>query len=584
MVSILPNSTLNTGLVTFTVKIDGQAVSSDYRILQVDVMREVNRIPSAKLIIADGDPALQDFEVSSSAGFIPGKAIEIQAGYALSEETIFKGIIIKHGIKVSDSQSSVLIIECRDEAYKMSIGRNNKSFDESSDSDIISGIVANYGLTNDVDPTTAIHEKIIQYNVSDWDFINLRAEMNSLFVMVDDGHVEVKKLDPAQSAVMPLSYGASILGFEAEIDSRNQFKGIKAESWDSAGQEMIEMEGQSQAIPDPGNLTSDELANVAGLDFLMLRHSGQITDAELKAWSDAMLNRSRLARNVGRIKIQGIPDLKPGQVVELQGLGNRFNGNAIITAVRHEIADGDWNTRLVYGLKFETFAQNFKETLQQMPASGLIPSVHGLQAGVVTVLENDPKSEFRIKVKLPAINPNDEGLWARIALPDAGNNRGFMFMPEIGDEVIVGFMNEDPRNPVILGMLHSSVKPAPFAATDSNNQKAMVTRSGMKISFDDDKKSVEISTPAGFVFHLDEDQKEILLEDTNRNKIKMNSDGITLESGKDVIIKATNGNVTFDGINITQKASAQLKIEGSAGVEAKSSGTMVIKGSIVQIN
>jgi Rhs element Vgr protein len=583
MVSILPNSTLNTGLVTFTVKIDGQAVSSDYRILQVDVTREVNRIPSAKLIIADGDPALQDFEVSNSGDFIPGKAIEIQAGYALSEETIFKGIIVKHGIKVSDSQSSMLIIECRDEAYKMSIGRNNKSFDESSDSDIISGIVANCGLTNDVDPTTAIHDKIIQYNVSDWDFINLRAEMNSLFVMVDDGHVEVKKLDPGQTAVMLLSYGASILEFEAEIDSRNQFRGIKAESWNSADQEIIEMEGQSQAIPHPGNLTNDELANVAGLDFLMLRHSGQITDAELKAWSDAMLNRSRLARNVGRIKIQGIPDLKPGHVVELQGLGNRFNGNAIITAVRHEIADGNWNTRLVYGLKFETFAQNFKETLQQMPASGLIPSVHGLQAGVVTVLENDPKSEFRIKVKLPAINPNDEGLWARIALPDAGNNRGMIFMPEIGDEVIVGFMHDDPRNPVILGMLHSSALPAPFAAKDTNHQKAMVTRSGMKISFDDDKKIVEISTPGGYIFHLDEDKKEILLEDGNSNKIKMNEDGMSLESAKDIILKAS-GDISFEGMNITQKASSQLKMEGSTGVEAKSSGTMVIKGSIVQIN
>ena len=346
---------------------------------------------------------------------------------------------------------------------------------------------------------------------------------------------------------------------------------------------MIEMEGQSQAIPDPGNLTSDELANVAGLDFLMLRHSGQITDAELKAWSDAMLNRSRLARNVGRIKIQGIPDLKPGHVVELQGLGNRFNGNAIITAVRHEIADGNWNTRLVYGLKFETFAQNFKETLQQMPASGLIPSVHGLQAGVVTVLENDPKSEFRIKVKLPAINPNDEGLWARIALPDAGNNRGMIFMPEIGDEVIVGFMHDDPRNPVILGMLHSSALPAPFAAKDTNHQKAMVTRSGMKISFDDDKKIVEISTPGGYIFHLDEDKKEILLEDGNSNKIKMNEDGMSLESAKDIILKAS-GDISFEGMNITQKASSQLKMEGSTGVEAKSSGTMVIKGSIVQIN
>lgn len=583
MAFISPNSALNTGLVTFTVKIDGQAVSSDYRILQVDVMREVNRIPSAKLTIADGDPALQDFEVSNSADFLPGKAIEIQAGYALSEETIFKGIIIKHGIKVSSFQSSVLVIECRDEAYKMSIGRKNATFDDSLDSDVLSGILSNYGLINTVDPTAGIHEKIIQYNVTDWDFINLRAGMNSLFVLVDDGNVEIKKLDSGQAPLMTFSYGNSIIEFEAEIDSRNQFSSVKAESWDSTGQEMIEMEGQSAAIPQPGNLSNDDLANVAGLDFLMLRHSGQITDAELKAWSDATLNRSRLARNVGRLKIQGNPALKPGQVIELQGLGNRFNGNAIISAVRHEIADGSWFTHLVYGLKFETFARHFKENLQEIPASGLIPSVYGLQAGIVMALENDPKSEHRIKVKLPAINPDDEGLWARIALPDAGNNRGFEFMPEIGDEVIVGFMNDDPRNPVILGMLHSSAKPAPFAASDNNHQKAMVTRSGMKISFDDDKKIVEISTPDGYIFHLDEDKKEILLEDASANKIKMNSDGITLESGKDIIIKAT-GDVTIEGMNITQKATAQLKIEGSAGVEAKSSGTMVIKGSIVQIN
>jgi len=583
MAFISPNILSSTDLVTFTVKIDGQAVSSDYRILQLDVTREVNRIPSAKLIIADGDPALQDFEVSNSVDFIPGKAIEIQAGYHSAETTIFKGVIIKHGIKVSPFHSSILVIECRDEAYKMSIGRKNATFDDSLDGDVLSGILSNYGLINTVDPTAGIHEKIIQYNVSDWDFINLRAEMNSLFVLVDDGNVEIKKLDSSLPATATFSYGNSIIEFEAEIDSRNQFSSVKAESWDSVGQEMIEMEGQSAANPQPGNLSNDDLANVAGLDFLMLRHSGQITDAELKAWSDATLNISRLARNVGRLKIQGNPVLKPGQVIELQGLGNRFNGNAILTAVRHEIADGNWFTHLIYGLKFETFARHFKENLQEIPASGLIPSVYGLQAGIVTVLENDPKSEFRVKVKLPAINPEDDGLWARIALPDAGNNRGFEFMPEIGDEVIVGFMNDDPRNPVVLGMLHSSAKPAPFLASDNNHQKAMVTRSGMKISFDDDKKIVGISTPGGYIFHLDEDKKEILLEDASANKIKMNSDGITLESGKDIIIKAT-GDVTIEGMNITQKATAQLKIEGSAGVEAKSSGTMVIKGSIVQIN
>ena len=584
MAFILPNIASNTDLVTFTVKIDGKAVSRNYRILQVFVSHELNRLPTAIIVIADGDPATQDFMVSNSADFIPGKYIKIQAGYHSIEETIFDGVIIKHGIKVKESKPSFLFVECKDVAYKMTIGRKNRSFDDSTDSDLITEILVEYGLAIDVDPTSDTHEKIIQYNVTDWDLINMRAEMNSLFVNVNDGQVEVKKLNTAQPPVTTLSYGANIIEVEAEIDSRSQFHGMKAQSWDSAGQEMVEMESATSTGTQPGNLGNDDLANVAGLDFLMLRHSGQISDKELKAWSEAMLNRSRMEKSVGKIRIQGRSGIRPGHVVALQGLGNRFNGNALISAVSHRIYGGNWFTYLVYGIKFETFAQHFKDNLLEIPAAGLIPSVSGLQAGIVTVLENDPKSEFRIKVKLPAISPDEEGLWARIALPDAGKDRGFMFMPEIGDEVIVGFMNEDPRNPVILGMLHSSVKPAPFSATDSNNQKAMVTRSGIKISFDDDKKSVEISTPAGYIFHLDEDQKEILLEDANRNKIKMNSDGITLESGKDVIIKATSGNVTIDGINITQKAMAEIKLEGSAGLEAKSSGVTVIKGSLVRIN
>jgi len=583
MVFIPSNANIPTDLVTFTVKTDGQAINTTWQILQVEVNREVNRIPSAKIIIADGDVAAQDFTASSSGDFIPGKTVEISAGYHSSETTIFKGIIVKHSIKANKNGSSMLIIECRDEIYKMSIGRKNGTFDQSSDSDILSGILSGYGLNQSVEPTTDIHEKIVQYNTTDWDFVNLRAEMNSLFVFVDDGKVEIKKLNPGLPTVMILSYGSTILSFEAEIDSRNQFSGTKSQSWDSAVQELLEMEGAYSAGSQPGNLSNEDLANVSGLDFLMLRHSGQISDKELKTWSDAMLNLSRMSKNTGRLTIEGIAEIKPGHVVELQGLGDRFNGNALVTAVRHEISDGNWLTHLVYGLRFETFAQHFKENLQALPASGLVPAVYGLQAGVVTKLENDPANEHRIKVKLPAINPDDDGLWARVAVPDAGDNRGFFFRPEIGDEVIVGFMHDDPRNPIMLGMLHSSAKPAPLTASDSNHQKVFQTRSEMKISFDDDKKIMEISTPGGYVFHLDEDKQEVLLQDANNNKFQMNSDGITIESAGKITLK-TSGDVLLEGMNIEQKATAQMKISGNAGVEANSSGTMVIKGSIVQIN
>ncbi|TEB40308.1 Rhs element Vgr protein, partial [Flavobacterium circumlabens] len=93
------------------------------------------------------------------------------------------------------------------------------------------------------------------------------------------------------------------------------------------------------------------------------------------------------------------------------------------------------------------------------------------------------------------INNEEQGIWCRVASPDAGENRGFFFRPEIEDEVIIGFINEDPNNAIVLGMLHSSGKPAPITAADANHQKGIVTRSEMKVVFDDEKKSIGIETP-----------------------------------------------------------------------------------------
>ena len=79
--------------------------------------------------------------------------------------------------------------------------------------------------------------------------------------------------------------------------------------------------------------------------------------------------------------------------------------------------------------------------------------------------EGDPDGEDRIQVRLPLVDPAADGIWARWVSPDAGNQRGIYWRPEIGDELLVGFLNDDPRDPVVLGMLHSSVNPSPIQAT-----------------------------------------------------------------------------------------------------------------------
>ena len=149
--------------------------------------------------------------------------------------------------------------------------------------------------------------------------------------------------------------------------------------------------------------------------------------------------------------------------------------------------------------------------------------------------------------------------------------------------MIIGFVNDDPRDPVVLGMLNSSAKPAPVEAADDNHEKGFVTRSEMKLMFNDDKKSITIETPAGKSIVIDEDAGTIVIEDENSNKMELSSDGIVIDSSKDLILKAA-GDVTIEGVNVSAKANAQFKAEGSAGAEMSTSAAAVVKGSVVQIN
>ncbi|NTV82958.1 MAG: type VI secretion system tip protein VgrG [Bacteroidales bacterium] len=334
-------------------------------------------------------------------------------------------------------------------------------------------------------------------------------------------------------------------------------------------------------MPDGGNLDKDTLASVINEEKFTLVNGAKLEDPEMQEWINAMMMRHQLAKIRGRVRTEGTPAVKPGQLIQLNGAGERFEGKLFVTGVRHEVENGSWQTVFQFGLNPEWFAETYK--IQQPLAGALLPAVDGLQLGVVTQLESDPDGEDRILVRIPVIHKSDEGAWCRVSTLDAGNERGSFFRPEIGDEVVVGFINNDPRHGMVLGMCNSSDKPAPITAADDNHEKGFQTRSKMKMIFNDDKKSFTLETPAGNKFIISEDEKKIHLEDQNGNKITMNEDGIKIESFKDIIMKATK-DIKAEGVNVEVKGSAQTKVSGSGGAELSSGGSTAVKGSVVQIN
>jgi hypothetical protein len=146
--------------------------------------------------------------------------------------------------------------------------------------------------------------------------------------------------------------------------------------------------------------------------------------------------------------------------------------------------------------------------------------------------------------------------------------------------------------------LNSSAKPAPLKASDQNNEKGYISRSGMKMIFNDDEKSLVIKTPAGKKITLSDSDNIIRVEDENGNNISMDASSINIQSVADISLKA-NGNLTVEAVNITLSPSASFALSsggasinagsGSATISApalniEGSGTTSIKGGIVMIN
>jgi uncharacterized protein involved in type VI secretion and phage assembly len=235
----------------------------------------------------------------------------------------------------------------------------------------------------------------------------------------------------------------------------------------------------------------------------------------------------------------GHPKLRAGNTVKIEGCGEQFSGTYKLSATVHH-----YSAAQGYHTKFRITGRTQRTLLDLMT-----PSKHqdkkwanGLVIGVVTN-NSDPEKQARVRIKYPSLDDSAEGWWARVAAINAGKERGVLMLPQVGDEVLIGFEHDDPNRPFVIGSLwNGKDTPGELEQTDGSFE----LRS---------KEKVEIKA-----------EKDILVE----SKAK-----ITTKAGAEILI---------DGQSVTIKGAGTISVEATGSLTLKGMGVTVDGGGgVVQV-
>lgn len=518
----MPHSPLrdSEGAVHLSIRSDGKPIAESIAVRSVQVHRGVNRVPTARLVIAEGDLGDGTWPAADGPAFQPGAHIRIAAGYGKAPaHALFEGVVAKLGLQISADQGSRVVVDCCHAAIRMTEGRKSAHHADVSDSALIRRIVQGHALDAEVDATGETVPALTQYDCSDWDFIVARAQANGMVVIADNDRIRVQAPHTAEAPVLRVEFGNDLIALQAEVD------GLR-----------------------------------------------------------------------GHMKFAGSAKAKVGSLINLAGVGARFSGEVFVAGVEHEIVEGEWVTTAEFGLT----PQGQGDAPGAVgPLANRLPGADGLHIGIVVGLDGDPAAEQRIQIRLPLLQATQDTVWARVLQFHASSRFGAFFMPEVGDEVVVAFSHHDASHPVVLGSLYSRRHQPPHALDPSNDIKALVTRSGHRLEFDEKHKAITVTTPADNQVVLSDSDRSIVLKDQNGNRVELHPGGIIIRTPKDLTIAVggavsieargpvsmgSKADLTCSGLNVRCDAQASFSGKGVASAELSAAGQTLVKGAIVMIN
>jgi phage protein D/phage baseplate assembly protein gpV len=517
------------------------------------------------------DPLL---EIGSSME-ISGKA----EGESQSTQLITKGEITSIEPELIEDTGSTVIIRGYDKSHRLHRGKKTRTFLNMKDSDIVSKIARECGLQPQVDNTTQVYDHVFQDYQTDMEFIRDRAQRAGFFTYVEDGKLNFCQRPKASGQGPVLEWGQNLLSFQARFTTAEQVNEAEVHGWNAKQKQAII--GKSSSPRGTPTVNSESHGGKAAQKAFSMA-SGEVVNnrpvgsqGEADALAQSILDERCHAFFHAEGTCTGNPAVRAGAEVELKGIGKRFSGRYQVTRAVHRYDLSGYTT------EFEISGHRANTLGQLLATNG--HQGYGVVVGIVTNL-NDPEGLARVKVKYPTISEDLESHWARLVTPMAGAGRGFEFIPEVNDEVLVAFEYDDINKPYILGSLWNGQDKPPENSKDiagnGKVQKRIIhSRSGHKITLDDTDGGEKIS----------------IVDKSGKNLIEIGSSGNTLEvkAGKKVEIHTDDGHkIVLDGSGINIEAGSakdlklkaqNIKIEAAMGVDMKANSNVTIEGNMTAV-
>ena len=549
-----------------TVKVRGQRLAPEHmdHVEKIEVRNFVGLPDTATIRLAD--PEGQHI---ADPPFFIGDEIEIGFGdiAATSTKPVFTGEIVTFEPEFTNA-SAMICVRAYDKSHRLHRNRRSATFQDMTLSDVVGKIVNDAGLqAGEITSTTTVHPFLQQSMESDLDFINRLAALENCEFGVSEGRAFLQQRRNGVGAVPKLSWRENVKSFKPRMSASQQHDKVKVSSYDPVTRAAVVGEAtQPGSIPRPAQEARDKASTFGASELLVSDRVANTAD-EAKAIAQSTLDKLASGSFEAEGTMEGNPAVKAGGKLKLEGFG-RFDGEHDLSSVTHVYGHGDFRTRFaISGRNPRTLTDVMRPKAERDWGSGLV-------IGLVTNIQ-DPEALGRVRVQFPTLGDSIEGIWARVALPGAGPDAGMSFVPQIDDEVVVGFEHGDTRRPVVLGFLHNSVdKPhEKMRGDDDGGSLVIYGRKDAEINL---QKQLVITNKEHLTITVESGQ-----DGPGDGKLKT-ADKFEIEAGATMKLESTGEMTIKSTAGITVEATGALKLKG-ATVDIEASATVGIKGSLINI-